>query len=62
MSHLQHFPQHRPRRLRKDEFSRRLVREHALTSADLIYPVFILDQDEGTQAVDCRLRARHADR
>ncbi len=51
MSYLQHFPQHRPRRLRKDEFSRRLVREHALTSADLIYPVFILDQDEGTQAV-----------
>lgn len=51
MSLLQHFPQHRPRRLRKDEFSRRLVREHALTSADLIYPVFILDQDAGTQAV-----------
>lgn len=46
-----HFPQHRPRRLRKDEFSRRLVREHALTSADLIYPVFVLDQDDGTQAV-----------
>ena len=51
MMFSQHFPQHRPRRLRKDEFSRRLVREHALTSADLIYPVFILDQDEGTQAV-----------
>ncbi|MGE5450249.1 MAG: porphobilinogen synthase [Acidobacteriota bacterium] len=51
MSYLQHFPQHRPRRLRKDEFSRRLVREHALTSADLIYPVFILDQDAGTQPV-----------
>ncbi|MDE2593696.1 MAG: porphobilinogen synthase [Burkholderiales bacterium] len=51
MSYLQHFPQHRPRRLRKDEFSRRMVREHVLTSADLIYPIFILDQDEGTQAV-----------
>ncbi len=51
MHFSQHFPHHRPRRLRKDEFSRRLVREHALTSADLIYPVFVLDQDDGTQAV-----------
>jgi len=46
-----HFPQHRLRRLRRDEFSRRLVREHTLGSADLIYPVFVLDQDEGTQDV-----------
>ncbi|TBO31476.1 porphobilinogen synthase [Aquabacterium lacunae] len=51
MSFLQHFPHHRPRRLRKDEFTRRLVREHALTSADLIYPVFVLDQAEGTQDI-----------
>ena len=51
MTFSQHFPQHRPRRLRKDEFSRKLVREHALTSADLIYPVFVLDQDDGSQAV-----------
>ena len=51
MSFLQHFPHHRPRRLRKDEFTRRLVREHALTSADLIYPVFVLDQDDGAQEV-----------
>jgi len=51
MHFSQHFPHHRPRRLRKDEFSRRLVREHALTSADLIYPVFVLDQDDGSQAV-----------
>jgi porphobilinogen synthase len=46
-----HFPQHRPRRSRKNEFSRRLVREHVLTSADLIYPVFVLDQDDGVQNV-----------
>ncbi|MEY4767187.1 MAG: hypothetical protein RI907_3860, partial [Pseudomonadota bacterium] len=45
------YPLHRPRRLRRDAFSRRLVREHALTSADLIYPVFVLDQDDGTQDV-----------
>ncbi|TAK98856.1 MAG: porphobilinogen synthase [Aquabacterium sp.] len=51
MTFSQHFPHHRPRRLRKDEFSRRLVREHTLTSADLIYPVFVLDQDDGSQAV-----------
>jgi porphobilinogen synthase len=51
MSALMQFPAHRPRRLRKDEFTRRLVREHALTSADLIYPVFVVDQMDGTQAI-----------
>jgi porphobilinogen synthase len=51
MSALMQFPSHRPRRLRKDEFTRRLVREHALTSADLIYPVFVLDQADGSQAI-----------
>ena len=45
------FPAHRPRRLRRDEFTRSLVREHALTSSDLIYPVFVVDQDDGTQDV-----------
>ena len=48
---VQQFPSHRPRRLRRDAFSRRLVAEHVLTPADLIYPVFILDQDEGSEAV-----------
>ena len=33
----------RPRRMRKDEFSRRLMRENVLTTNDLIYPVFVLD-------------------
>ncbi len=33
----------RPRRLRRDAFTRNLVRESALTVNDLIYPVFILD-------------------
>jgi porphobilinogen synthase len=37
------FPQKRMRRLRRDEFSRRLVRESHLQSSDFIYPVFILD-------------------
>jgi porphobilinogen synthase len=31
----------RPRRMRRDEFSRRLMREHVLTANDLIYPVFV---------------------
>ena len=33
----------RLRRMRKDEFSRRLMREHYLTVDDLIYPVFIIE-------------------
>ena len=37
------FPANRPRRLRRDEFTRNLVREHAVTAHDLIYPVFVLD-------------------
>ena len=40
------FPQNRPRRLRRDAFTRRLVREHAVSVNDLIYPVFV---HEGTQ-------------
>jgi len=31
------------RRMRRDDFSRRLMREHTLTPNDLIYPVFVLD-------------------
>ena len=37
------FPQRRPRRLRRDDFTRRLVREHRLAADDLVYPVFVLD-------------------
>jgi porphobilinogen synthase len=38
-----HFPARRPRRLRRDDFSRRLAREHRLAADDFIYPVFVLD-------------------
>jgi porphobilinogen synthase len=38
-----HYPVRRMRRMRRDDFSRRLVREHRLTADDLIYPVFVLD-------------------
>ncbi len=37
------FPARRMRRMRRDDFSRRLMREHTLTASDLIYPVFVLD-------------------
>ena len=37
------FPGTRMRRMRRDDFSRRLMREHVLTTNDLIYPVFVLD-------------------
>jgi porphobilinogen synthase len=40
------YPAGRPRRLRRDPFTRDLVREHVLHTADLIYPVFVVD---GTQ-------------
>jgi porphobilinogen synthase len=41
----------RPRRMRKDEFSRRLMRENVLTTNDLIYPVFVLDGENRTEVV-----------
>jgi porphobilinogen synthase len=34
---------HRPRRLRRTDWSRRLVQENTLTSNDFIYPVFLLE-------------------
>ncbi len=37
------YPQGRPRRLRRDPFTRNLVRESTLTPHDLIYPVFVQD-------------------
>ena len=45
------YPFSRPRRLRRDAFSRNLVREHSLSSHDLIYPVFVLDGQNRREAV-----------
>jgi porphobilinogen synthase len=45
------FPSVRMRRMRHDEFSRRLMREHVLTTNDLIYPVFLVEGKRRTQAV-----------
>lgn len=43
MSFISQFPQKRMRRLRRDDFSRSLVRENHLRADDLIYPVFVLE-------------------
>src|SRR5882672_8841862 len=45
------YPAVRMRRMRRDEFSRRLMREHVLTADDLIYPVFVLDGKSRTEKV-----------
>ena len=45
------FPETRMRRMRRDVFSRRLMREHTLTADDLIYPVFVLEGANRTEAV-----------
>ena len=37
------FPERRMRRMRRDDFSRRLMRENRLSADDFIYPVFVLD-------------------
>jgi porphobilinogen synthase len=49
---LADYPANRPRRLRHDEFSRRLVREHSLLVDDLIYPVFVTEGKKVKQAID----------
>ena len=45
------YPALRLRRLRRDDFTRRLVREHHLSVNDLIYPVFVLDGKQRREAV-----------
>lgn len=45
------FPSSRPRRNRRDDFSRRLVRENVITTNDLIYPVFVMEGQGVQQAV-----------
>jgi porphobilinogen synthase len=45
------FPQTRMRRLRANEFARRLVRENELTPADFIFPVFVLEGSDQREAI-----------
>ena len=46
-----YFPGIRMRRMRRDDFSRRLMRENTLTVDDLIYPVFVLDGENRRETV-----------
>ncbi|WP_410505379.1 MULTISPECIES: porphobilinogen synthase [Halomonas] len=45
------FPATRMRRMRRDDFSRRLMRETTLTPSDLIWPVFVLEGEQRREAV-----------
>jgi porphobilinogen synthase len=45
------FPWVRKRRMRRDDFSRRLMRENILTANDLIYPMFVLEGEGQREAV-----------
>jgi porphobilinogen synthase len=45
------FPKVRPRRMRRDDFSRRLMRESSLGPADLIYPLFVVEGVNRREAV-----------
>ncbi|MDX9741174.1 MAG: porphobilinogen synthase [Gammaproteobacteria bacterium] len=45
------FPGSRMRRMRRDDFSRRMMRESVLTAADFIYPVFVLEGKKKTEQV-----------
>lgn len=46
------FPKLRMRRMRKDEFSRQLMRENILSTNDLIWPVFVLEGEKKREAVE----------
>ena len=45
------FPATRMRRMRRDDFSRRLMRENTLTVDDLIYPIFIIEGSQRRESI-----------
>ena len=45
------YPSVRMRRMRHDDFSRRMMREHVLTTNDFIWPVFVIEGKNATQPV-----------
>ena len=55
MSNTSNFPWLRMRRMRRDDFSRRLMRENQLSANDLIYPVFVLEGENQREAVPSML-------
>ena len=67
MNYREQFPATRMRRMRRDEFSRRLMRESRLAADDLIYPVFVVEGEKriepipsmpgiDRQSLDCLLK------
>ena len=48
---MSQYPAYRPRRMRRDDWSRRLFQENRLSPDDLIYPVFLLPGKNQTQTV-----------
>ena len=54
MSHsvYQAFPDHRPRRNRQTDWSRRLMAENKLSVDDLIWPIFVCDGEDQVQEID----------
>ena len=48
---IEQFPKTRMRRLRNQDFTRRLVAENQLTASDLIYPMFVLEGKNQKEAV-----------
>jgi len=52
MNMLGQYPQRRMRRMRRDDFSRRLARENRLSVDDLIYPVFVAEGRDMTGPVE----------
>ena len=48
---LLNFPGHRPRRMRRDDWSRRLMQENSVSANDFIYPVFLLEGKGKSEAV-----------
>ena len=48
---LLQFPAHRPRRMRRNDWSRRMMQENSLSANNLIYPVFLLDGKNQSEAV-----------
>jgi len=46
------FPSTRMRRMRADDFSRRMMRETVLTPADFIWPVFVIEGEDRSESID----------
>ena len=46
------YPYTRKRRMRRNDFSRRLMREHSLSASDFIYPMFVIEGEQQREPVE----------